>query len=264
MCPARTGREATPPGSAPAVVRAVAVLDALAADDAASMSLSDIARTIGVPKSSTASICAALELGGLLVREDGGFALGRRLVELGGAYLSRSDRVREFYAACVAEPLLAGETVRLWALGGRDGICLGRYDGHPPVRLTVNIGDRLPASVTAAGKVMLAQFDDTEVRDLYAGASLPRLTASSPGSLDALLEDLHAARAQGYGISVEEAFESVIELAVVVPSRGTRTAPLAVGATQHSATYTPEAAPALVAALRRVAAALGNPMQPAG
>ncbi|GAB95112.1 DNA-binding IclR family transcriptional regulator [Kineosphaera limosa] len=259
--PARTGREATPPGSAPAVVRAIAVLDALAADDAASMSLSDIARAIGVPKSSTASICAALELGGLLVRDNGEFALGRRLVELGGAYLSRSDRVREFYAACVAEPLLVGETVRLWALGGRDGICLGRYDGHPPVRLTVNIGDRLPASVTAAGKVMLAQFDDHEVRDLYAGTTLPRLTAASLSSIDALVADLHTAREDGYCVSVEEAFESVVELAVVVPSRGTRTATMAIGVTQHTVTYTPEHAAPLVSALRRVAAALGNPMQ---
>lgn len=243
-------------------MRAVAVLDALAADDGGPMSLSDIARAIGVPKSSTASIISALELGGLVARDNGEYTLGRRLVELGGAYLSRSDRVREFYAACAASPELAGETVRLWALGGTHAICLGRYDGHPAVRLTVNIGDRLPASVSAAGKIMLAQFDDAEVVDLYHGQEAwPRLTASSLGSLGALLVALGDARRRGYGLSTEEAQESVIELAVIVPSRGTRTATLAVGVTQHTASYTPAQAPRLVSALSEVAARLGNPMQ---
>lgn len=260
--PARTGREATPPGRAPAVVRAIAVLDALAADDATSMSLSDIARTIGVPKSSTAAIISALELGGLIARDNGEYALGRRLVELGGAYLSRSDRVREFYAACAASSELSGETVRLWALGGRDAICLGRYDGHPAVRLTVNIGDRLPASVSAAGKIMLAQFDDDEVAELYRGQQAwPRLTASSLDSLDGLLADLAECRRRAYGVSAEEAQEYVVELAVAVPSRGTRTATLAVGVTQHAASCDVDSADALVSALRSVAAALGNPMQ---
>ncbi len=262
MCPARTGREATPSGSAPAVVRAVAVLDALAADDASSMSLSDIARAIGVPKSSTASICAALELGGLLTRDGGEFALGRRLVELGGAYLSRSDRVRDFAAACAASPLLAGETVRLWALGGRDVICLARYDGHPAVRLTVNIGDRLPASVTAAGKVMLAQFDDHEVAEAYAGhTALPRLTAASPATLEELLGQVARARSGGYATSIEEASENVAEVGVAVPSRGTRTATMAVSATTLSAAFDEATERAFVEALRDTAAALGNPMQ---
>ena len=262
MSPARTGREATPPGSAPAVIRAVAVLDTLAASEATHLSLSDISRAIGVPKSSTASICTALEMGGLLIRDEHGYSLGRRLVELGGVYLSRMDRVREFYAACAASEALAGETVRLWALGGIDAICLGRYEGHPPVRLTTNIGDRVPASTSAAGKVMLAQFDDHEVRDLYHGrTSLPRLTARSHASLDELLEDLSATRRRGYGLDDEESAQDVVELAYVVPSRGMRSAVMAVSVTQHRSTFTAALEAPLVSALRAVAEGLGNPMQ---
>ncbi len=262
MSPARTGRDATPPGSAPAVVRAVAVLDALAASEATYLSLSDISRAIGVPKSSTASICTALEMGGLLIRDDHGYSLGRRLVELGGVYLSRMDRVREFYAACAGSQTLAGETVRLWALGGVDAICLGRYEGHPPVRLTTNIGDRVPASTSAAGKVMLAQFDDHEVRDLYhSRTSLPRLTARSHAPIDALLDDLAVTRRRGYALDDEETAQDVVELAYVVPSRGMRSAVMAVSVTQHRSTYSSTAEARLVHALREVADSLGNPMQ---
>ncbi|WP_226343917.1 IclR family transcriptional regulator [Agilicoccus flavus] len=263
MSPARTGRESTPAGSAPAVVRAVAVLDVLAAHDGPSMSLSDLARAIEVPKSSTATICSALEAGGLLTRTETGFSLGRRLVELGGAYLARVDRIEAFYAACEADDVLRGETVRLWALGGTDVICLGRYDGHPPVRLTVNIGDAIPCSVSAAGKVALAEFDDDEIRERYpARARLPRLTDRSIPTLDALLADIAATRARGYGLSEQEAFADVVELGRAVPSRGVHTAVLAVSVTQHAATYSPDLAPRLVGALDAVAGALGNPMGP--
>lgn len=262
MSPARTGREATPPGAAPAVVRAVAVLDALAEQGRASTTLSDLARAIGVPKSSTAAICAALENGGLVVRDDGGYALGRRLVELGGAYLSRIDRGQAFRSACAASLALRDETVRLWALGAADAICLGRYEGHPAVRLTVNIGDRLPASVCAAGKIMLAQFDDPEVAAHYPGA-LPRLTAYSHGRLEDLLADVRACRRRGYALAEEEASESVAEVAVVVPSRGTRTATMALSVTRLASTFTRADAPGLADALREVAASLGNPMQSA-
>ena len=54
------------------MVRAIALLDALASGEDDSMSRSDLARAIGVPKSSTASIIAALEHGGLVSRDNGG------------------------------------------------------------------------------------------------------------------------------------------------------------------------------------------------
>jgi DNA-binding IclR family transcriptional regulator len=244
------------------VVRAVAVLDVLASAEAAEMNLSDIARAIGVPKSSTASICAALENGGLLTRSETGYALGRRLVEFGGAYLSRRDRVREFYTACAGSELLRVETVRLWAHAGVDAICLARYDGHPAVRLTTNIGDRVPSSVSAAGKAMLAQYDDHEVRQFYAALrALPRLTVRSHSTLDELLADIGEVRRRGFAVEEEEQAQNVIELARAVPTRGARSAVMAVSVTQHTSTITDRLREALVAELGAVASALGNPMQ---
>src|SRR2546423_15700902 len=72
---------------APAVTRAAAILDALAEQPAAPTPLSDLARRLGLPKSSVANICAALVDAGLVRRAGSGFTLGRRLPGHGGACL---------------------------------------------------------------------------------------------------------------------------------------------------------------------------------
>ena len=84
-----TGDGAVPEGDslAPAVTRAAAILDLLAENGSVAAGPSELARRLGLPKSSIANICGALADAGLVRRVGTGFALGRRLAELGGAYL---------------------------------------------------------------------------------------------------------------------------------------------------------------------------------
>ena len=85
---------------APAVTRAAVILDLLAENGGAAAGPSELARRLGLPKSSIANICAALADAGLARRVGTGFALGRKLAELGGAYLASVDQIQEFYDAC--------------------------------------------------------------------------------------------------------------------------------------------------------------------
>ncbi len=264
MPPTRSGTDPVPQGAAPAVMRAASVLDALSASETGFMTLSDLAREVGIPKSSTSSICTALEAAGLILREDQGYTLGRRLVELGGAYLARMDVVREFYHLCEESELFRPETLRLSALAGLDTLTLARYDGHIPTRLTSGIGDRFPASATAQGKALLAQLDDSEVERRYHGiATLPRVTTASITSVPELVAQVARARRAGFATDEQEAAEHVIGLAVAVPQRGVRTAMLAVSVTTLDADATDARRSAFVGELRRFARALGNPMAPA-
>lgn len=261
MSPVRGGTDVTPPGAAPAVVRAVAVLDALAASETGSMGLSDLARELGVPKSSLSSICTALELGGLVRRDELGYELGRRTVELGGAYLTRLDQVSEFYRACEASEVFHRETVRLSAHAGTDTLCLARYEGRPAIRLTTAIGDRFPASACAQGKALLSQLDDEEIERLYHGIpELPRMTGRSRRTVAKLLKDLRQTREQGYAFDDEESADAVVGLAVAVPAHGVRSALLAVSVTKLKSTFSDAERLRMVAELRRIAHLLGNPM----
>ncbi len=263
MSPVRGGTDVTPPGAAPAVVRAVAVLDALAASAEGFMSLSDLSRALGVPKSSVSTICAGLELGGLVRRDELGYSLGRRLVELGGSYLARVDQIAEFYRACAESAEFSGQTVRLSTAAGIETLCLARYEGRPAIRLTTAIGDRVPASACAQGKALLSRLDDAEIERLYHGIpELPRMTIHSRKTVPSLLADVRRTRARGYALDDEEAADNVVGLAVVVPTRGVRAPILALSVTILKSSFDEDVRAAMVAELQRMASALGNPMAP--
>lgn len=263
MSPATSGRDDVPAGAAPAVVRAGAVLDALAASRDGSLTLSDLAREVGIAKSSALTICNALELGGLVRKDDVGYSLGRRLVELGGAYLERLDPVKDFYDACARSEVLSVETLRLSAFGGIDTLCLARFEGRPALRLTAGIGDKLPSSATAQGKAMLARLDDAEVVRLYHGIDpLPAMTSHSHRSVAELLDDLAVIRARGHAVDDQEAADDVVGLAVNVDTRGLHAPQLAVSLTLHARDAGPERRAQVVAALAGLAHELGNPMHP--
>ena len=98
----RDDRDRTPEAEslAPAVTRAARDPRRLAESGGEPVGPSELARRLGLPKSSIANICGALADAGLVRRIGTGFALGRKLAELGGAYLASVDLVQEFYEAC--------------------------------------------------------------------------------------------------------------------------------------------------------------------
>src|ERR1700694_2166074 len=102
-----------PKGQVPALVRAMDVLETLAAASEP-LSLAALTARVGLPKSSVLGICTTLVHGGLLARRaDGCFQLGVRLVDLAHAYLAKADVTAEFAAAFDALPPMPEETVVL-------------------------------------------------------------------------------------------------------------------------------------------------------
>lgn len=208
-----TGRSA-----APAVARAVGILELLAEMGAAPLGTSEIARRLHAPKSSVANLCGVLVDSGLLSRRDGGFSLGRRLAELGGAYLASVDQVREFRDACRSLTVAAEETVQLAVLDEMEVVYLARHDGRQLIALVSEIGRRLPASCTAAGKAALAALPPAVLTGRLQGfASLPVLTTHSHNLPSELLLDLEATRRRGYAIDDEETADGIVCFAVAVP-----------------------------------------------
>ena len=208
----------------PAVRRSGAILTVLADAQGRPMSVSELSRQLGLPKSSTANLCIALEAERLITKVDAGFLLGRRLVELGGAYLATVDQVQEFYSACRRQPHVAGKTARVAVLEGTDVLYLARYDGTQPIRLTANIGDRFPAHCTATGKALLAQLDPAEARAIVLRTGMPAQTSRTITDPDRLLRELVRVRRRGYATDSGEQEVGVQCIAVPVLDAPARTA----------------------------------------
>lgn len=246
---------------APAVTRAGAILDVLAETAGQTLGPSELARRLNLPKSSIANICNALAEIGLVRRIGTGFALGRKLAELGGAYLASVDAVEEFYEACRLLPTGSEETIQLAVLDNLEVTYLARHDGRQPVRLTSQIGRRLPATVTATGKAALASLDRAELDRRLAGVvELPKLTPHSLGSVEALLGDLAVVRRRGYAMDDEETVEGVVCFGVMIPGRRPGEGPYAASITLLKVRATDERVPLLIKDLYHLVGRLSNPL----
>jgi DNA-binding IclR family transcriptional regulator len=248
---------------APAVTRASRILDLLAESGGEPVGPSELARRLGLPKSSIANICGALADAGLVRRIGTGFALGRRLAELGGAYLASVDQVQEFYEA--SRRLRAGseETVQFAVLDGLEVTYLARHDGRQPVQLTSGIGRRLPAFSTATGKAALASLSEEDLaRRLGDLTMLPRVTRKAHATVDELRADLEEIRRRGYAIDDEQTMEGVVCYGVMVPSRQPGgDGPCAASITLLKVRATAERVPALIADLHWLADELSDPVR---
>lgn len=248
---------------APAVTRAAAILDVLAGAGT-ELTLTDISRSLDIAKSSTSNLCNALEEAGLIQRrESGNYVLGRKVVQLGGAYLRSFDIVREFYRLCSASDILAHELTQLAVLDGTHVLYLARHEGHAPLRLSASIGDRFPASITAVGNILLAQLPPAIVAERFrAPGSFPHWTENSVTTVAALQEKLAAARERGYSLDIGETNAAVVGLAVLVRPRTSAEEPMGLGVSLFNVEDLESRVAEIVGELRKIADGLSNPMLP--
>lgn len=189
----------------PAVARAARALEVVSASGTG-MTLSEIARAIAAPKSSCQSVCTTLVESGLLLRTDTGvYQLGWKLVELGRAYLARSDIATEFRRVDAELGVLAEDTVVLSLLDGRNVLYVHTRAGNGPVAVHYEIGMRLPAHCTASGKSLLATLSPARVAELYADGRFDAMTVNSITSTAQLSRELERVRKRRYAIDDEEA-----------------------------------------------------------
>lgn len=257
--PVPAGEPAPLRDPAPAVTRSLRILTLLAESDGRAQTLSDIARSLGIAKSSTANLCLALEQGDMIQRTAEGYRLGRRTAELGGAYALRFNQVREFFDVCAASPELAGEVVQIAMLAGTDVLYLARHEGRSPYSLGSPIGSRLPATLSATGNAILATMTDTAIRDLFAGVQVQAVSETDPRTPEHLLARIADVRRRGYAVDREESFAGVMGVAVALPPWSPSDPLLAMGAALPADAGETEAH-RVAAALADAARLLTNPL----
>jgi len=246
---------------APAVSRALRILTLLEEADGRPLPLVDIARGLEAAKSSTSNLCQALEEGEMIVRTPSGYLLGRRTVELGGAYIAQFNQMREFYRFCDQAELLSREVVQIAMLHGTEAVYLARHEGRAPMRLTANIGSRFPAAPTAVGNALLTTLTDADITARFTGPhDFPQLTERSVRTLPRLLAKIRAARERGYAIDDNEVHPGIFGVAVVVPPWSSGDQPMAIGTSLMAATATEAFVAAAVAELREAVGRLSNPL----
>jgi DNA-binding IclR family transcriptional regulator len=215
---------ATTPGSSPldarpalqSVTIALDIVDTLAA--APELGLSELARRIGVAKSTAHRTCSVLTERGLLDRTpSGGYRLGLRLVEYGHLATTRSA-VRDCGLPLLVELRnILGETVQIGVPSGVDVVYVERVEGMRALRYSTENSRRSPLHRSSAGKALAAFNPDLAEARLRAG--LPPSTGYTIVVPEVLLAELAEVRTRGYARSVDETELGMSSLAVPVRAR---------------------------------------------
>jgi DNA-binding IclR family transcriptional regulator len=195
-----SGQDAGPVQS---VDRAVTILEILARDGEAGVT--DVARELGVHKSTASRLFAALDRRELVTQDSsrGKFRLGVGLVRLAGAAGRGLDVVQESRPVCRALAQEVGETVNLAILAGRDALYLDQVVGPSALSPHNWAGQRIPLHATSDGKVLLAYLTESEATG-YLMPPLRRFTGQTITDLDDLRRALAEVRQRGYATAAEE------------------------------------------------------------
>lgn len=177
----------------------------------------DIARELGVARSTAYRYTKGLVAAGFLAAEPGGgVTVGPRIVEL--AELAR-PRVG---IGAVALPAMRdlrdaiGETVLLTRRAGPQVVCVERVEGPGHVRISYARGATLPLHAGAGALVLLAWEPESTARRLLAAAPLERFTPRTEIEVDRLLARLAEIRAAGVARSLAELDDDIAGLAAPV------------------------------------------------
>jgi len=196
------------------VERAFQLLEVIGAAGPEGSTLTELAKSIGVSKSTAYAILQTM-LGGGFVADIGAgltrrYRLGMALARLGDVVVSQIA-LRD-----VALPLLRGlarETrlaARVAVLDEPYAVVIARVDApDSSVRFAADLGKREHLHCSAVGKAMLAALDRGAARSILAAAGMPGKTPHTITDQETLLAELDTVAQQRYAVDDEEDTEGV-------------------------------------------------------
>src|SRR5919112_6600424 len=132
--------------------------------------LSDLAKACGMSLPTTLRILRVLQDFGMVSQTDKSYRIGPAVLPAARSFLENDPLV------VAARPILqqvasqTGMTASLYTRLGFERILVARVDGDAPLRYDMPLGKRLPLTVGAAGKILLAGAPDDHLQEVVQGA----------------------------------------------------------------------------------------------
>jgi DNA-binding IclR family transcriptional regulator len=182
------------------------------------MTVSEISRRSGVPKSTVHRLAAELVQHGYLERSDNVYQLGTRLFWLGQRVPEYEDLRQAALPDMVSLYQSAGQPVYLGVLGLGEVVYVEKLLGTRGIRSPRPVNARAPIHATASGKLMLAYSPLSA--PLPGPGPLRRYTVRTVIEPATLRRELADIRAAGFAVSREEFVPGAAAVAVPLLSDG--------------------------------------------
>ena len=181
------------------------------------LSLADLNKRTGLPKSTLHRLVDQLCQVGWLERDHGGYRVGLRMFEFGTLAVDGNRLHEAAFPHLQALASRTGLAAQLAILDHAEVVYLERIVVGP-IRLPTRRGGRKPAYCTALGKAMAA-YDDDAIRAVIA-APRPRKTTETITDAAALRTELNRVREAGVAFDRGEAYQELVCVAAPIRSSG--------------------------------------------
>jgi len=213
---ARAEHDPATPAPIQSVDRALQILEFLTEEPL--LTSSDIARRLGVHRSTASRLLTTLESRGVVeqVADRGAYRLGLGLLRMAYPVSTRFDLARDSQVVCDALAEATQETSNVAILDGGYSVTITQSAGQRMVGVAGQyVGQRVPLHATSTGKLLLAHAD-AEVWSKLRAEPFERFTERTQLDADRLAEELALIRERGWASSLGEWEEGINALAVPV------------------------------------------------
>jgi len=241
----------------PAIDKCFAILDLLA-KTREPLGISDISGKLDLNKSTVFNIVHTLQGLNVLENHPGGkFVFGTRIYILGNIAGNRSELIQ------AAHPYLEmiNAKTKLSAFLGirsdRQSILIDKVDSAYGIKVSSEIGLRMPVLAGPGIKAMLAQLTDEEIEEILARTELKKYTPYTTTDKSIYKKEIQVVRKQGIVLDREEYIEGMISFAIPIKAknRGLQAAIWAVGLTRQ---VPEDSIPEISALLKDIAAEINS------
>jgi DNA-binding IclR family transcriptional regulator len=174
--------------------------------DRQTVTAAEIARELGIHKSTASRIASNLVLSGYLVHATNGlgYRLSGKVTRLGAIAAADSDltTISMDHVRALVDDI--GETCRVGVLEGHEAVTVVLVEGSYGVRLHSRVGKRSDAHSTAMGKILLAGLPESTLDMLYPSKKLEQRTEHTVATVADLKEQLAVVRKHGFALDNEE------------------------------------------------------------
>ena len=241
--------------------KALTILDVFVRLDKPRLSLQEITAQSKLSKNTVFRILYTLSEQGYIVKQNSGYELGHKLLDLANTRLCRKD------LSAIAGPYMDrlreqfNETVNLGVLDGVQIRYVDVRESRSRFRLAERIGGSDFLHCTALGKAHLAFLPAEEAQKLLKEGGMPRLTARTLTTLSAMKTELTKIRKTGCAVDREESMLGAFCVGVpIIDSNGAPLAALSVSGptVRFNESVLPKVSRALLDAATEIRRQMGN------
>lgn len=182
--------------------------------------VTELAEHLGLAKSTVHDHLATLREHGYVIKDENTYYLSLRFLDH-GTYASNRLSIQDAIEPSI-ERLAEDTEEAVWFTMEENGelVYLFRAIGERGIDLICRPGSRVPIHTTAAGKAILANYSNEQVRDIAGERKLTTRTPKTVTDLNTLLDDLEAIRDGSVAITRGEDYLDVTSVAATVSVSG--------------------------------------------